>query len=417
MRLAVGVALRSVLLSGVLSSTGSSECELGSAVDPGQFHAASKVNLRRAQGSYWAFLPPRLPPEGALSRQTIAALSQADRMVGEVSGLGRTLPSANLLALSLLRREAVLSSRIEGTRASLSDLVLFEVDPEAARQSGDVQEVANYVTAANHLLDPQRRLPMSLPLLLEAHALLMTGQHGHRARPGQFRDTQNWIGPPGSALDDATFVPPAPADLADCLDALEKYLHATDEQLPPLLRIAAIHYQFEAFHPFIDGNGRIGRLLVIALLVDWGLLPAPLLDISAYIDTRRDAYYDSLLAVSTAGDWEGWFRYFLDAVAVQARATIMRATVLRDLREEYRCRLATPRGSARAGMLVDSLFATPAMTIRKAQELLSVTHRAATVNIEKLVAAGILTEIDTGRRTRVFLAVDILSALSGVRTG
>ena len=384
-------------------------------MDPSQFSPKSRANVRRAEGGYWAFLPPPLPPDVALSPKLIGALSEADRAVGEVSGLGRTLPNPHMLAMSLLRREAVLSSRIEGTQASMSDLVLFEVDPATADRSGDVQEVANYVRAANHVLDPGRRLPMSLPLLLEAHAMLLEGARGASASPGEFRRSQNWIGAPGSSLQDATYVPPAPEELWGCLDAFEKYLHANDE-LPPLLRIAAIHYQFEAIHPFLDGNGRIGRLLVVALMVEWGLLPSPLLEISAYIEPRRDAYYDALSAVSVDGDWQGWFHYFLEAVTVQCHSTVERATKLRALRDDYRARMATPRASALLPTLVDSLFASPATTIAQARSLLGVTHRAATMNVEKLVSSGILTEVAGRGRSRLFLATEILDTLATVPT-
>ena len=370
-----------------------------------------RPQVRRAEGSYWAFVPPPLPPAVSMTPALLSSLSAADRAIGEVSGLGRTLPNPHLLSMSLLRREAVLSSRIEGTQASMSDLVLFEVEPDSANRTGDVREVANYLRAADHVLAKDRRLPMSLPLILEAHAILMDGVRGGVGTQGRFRTTQNWIGAPGSLLADASYVPPSPADLWGCLDAFEKYLHAKDP-LPPLLRIAAIHYQFEAIHPFPDGNGRIGRLLAVALLVEWGLLPGPMLDISAYIEPRRDAYYDALMSVSLEGDWGRWFAYFLEAVTVQSRATVDRATRLRALRDDYRARTSTPRASALLPALVDSLFANPATTIGQARQVLGVTHRAATLHVEKLVAAGILTELDTPGRTRLFLASEILGILA-----
>lgn len=380
-------------------------------MEPQDFTPHQRHHVRRAEGGYWAFIPPPLPPALSMSAELVAALSEADRATGEVSGLGRTLPNPHLLAMSLLRREAVLSSRIEGTQASMADLVLFEADPQEPAHAADVQEVANYMKAANHVLAAERRLPMSLPLLLETHGILMSGVRGSTAAPGEFRRTQNWIGTPGCLLSDASYVPPAPADLWSCLDAFEKSLHR-DDPLPPLLRVAAIHYQFEAIHPFLDGNGRIGRLLVVALMVEWGLLPGPLLDISAFIEPRRDDYYKALMGVSTEGDWHTWMLFFLDAVSNQSRATLHRATRLRALRDDYRSRLATPRASALLPALVDQLFARPAITIVEASKALNVTHRAATVNIEKLVSAGVLQEVRTGGKRRLFIAGGILDALT-----
>lgn len=240
-------------------------------------------------------------------------LSAADRALGELAGISRSLPNLHLLSSILARREAVLSSRIEGTQATLSQLALFEAERPTGPAHDDVWEVYNYVDALGHVLSPDRRYPLSLPLLLEAHRFLLTGVRGGYATPGEFRRTQNWVGRPGSVIDTATYVPPPPERLWECLDALEKYLH-TPHSLPPLVEVAAIHYQFEAIHPFVDGNGRVGRLLVTLLLVEWDLLPGPLLDLSAYIEPHRDHYYEALLRVSTHGEWGSWLEYFLEAV-------------------------------------------------------------------------------------------------------
>lgn len=207
-------------------------------------------------------------------------------------------------------------------------------------------------------------------------------------------------------------MPPPSERLWECLDPFEKFLHHA-AVLPPLLAIAVIHYQFEAIHPFIDGNGRVGRLLIILLMIEWGLLPAPLLDLSAYIEPRRDAYYACLLAVSRDGDWLGWVDYFLSAVEAQAQDAVARAQRLQELRDDYRARVATARSSALLGRLVDALFDTPAITIPRAQRLLGVTHRAASANIDKLVNVGILDELPGRRRNRLFLAGDVLSTVQG----
>lgn len=374
-------------------------------MDKTGFSTRQQRHVVAAEGGYNAFMPPDLPPVFDLDTSLIRKLSDADRAIGELAGLGRSLPNPHLLSRALMRREAVLSSRIEGTQASLSDLALFEVEP--TEDSSDVREVYNYLQAVEHLLAPDRRLPVSLSLLREAHHILLTGTRSAHATPGEFRRTQNWIGSPGAVLNTATYVPPPPERLWDCLDPFEKFLHA-DGSLPPLIAIGVIHYQFEAIHPFIDGNGRVGRLLVVLLMVEWGLLPAPLLDLSAYIEPRRDQYYGGLLAVSTRGDWAGWLSFFLDVVAYQARDALQRARALHDLRERMRKQTATGRASASAMRLVDALFDVPVITIPRAKTLLGVTHRAASLNIDKLVELEILREVQHGRRPRLFIAPEVM---------
>ncbi|WKG11262.1 Fic/DOC family N-terminal domain-containing protein [Nocardia sp. PE-7] len=374
------------------------------------FSTAQQVNLVRAENGYRAFAPPPLPPIVQMSPKLVRRLSSADRAVGELAGLGRGLPSPELFGRALVRREAVLSSRIEGTVASLSDVAMYEVE-RPAHPRGDVQEVFNYMSAMDHVLDPGRRLPLSLSLLREAHRILMTGVRVDYATPGEFRRSQNWIGPPGSTIDTAKYVPPPPESLWLGLDAFEKFLHA-DGELPPLLAIAAVHYQFEAIHPFIDGNGRIGRLLAVMLLVEWGLLPGPLLDLSSYIEPRRDRYYEGLLRVSTDGDWFGWFDFFLEVIEEQARDSLARAVRLDALRTELRLRVARARSSGLLPILVDELFRSPIIGIANAMKALDVTHRSATLNVEKLVEAGILVEV-TRARTRFFAAPDVLAVMNG----
>ena len=377
------------------------------------FEQAQRPHIVRAEGGYAAFVPPPLPPTLDLNRGLGRLNSDADRAVGLLAGVCQTLPNPHLLSRSLMRRESVLSSRIEGTRASLSDLLIYEAKGEpAGAASDDVREVANYVAAMEAMLDRNRRLPLSVPLLREAHRILMTGVRGHHATPGEFRTSQNWIGSPGSTLNDATYVPPPPERLWDSLDAFEKYLHR-DHEFPPLVEIACLHYQFEAIHPFVDGNGRVGRLLIGMLLIEWGLLPLPLLDLSAYIERRRPDYYEGLLGVSARGDWDGWVRFFLTAVADQSASVVERARRMQGLREDYRARLSTARSSGLPLVLVDALFEKPVMTISRARDLTQVTHRAATLNVEKLVAAGILRELERPARPRIFLADDVIAAIEG----
>ncbi len=309
-----------------------------------------------------------------------------------------------------MRREAVLSSRIEGTQASLSDLLLFEALPDAQPRVADVQEVLNYIRAMEHGLARQATLPMSLRLIREMHAKLLEGVRGHDRTPGEFRTSQNWIGPHQCTLSEATFVPPPPHEMLEAMAAFETYLHAPSD-LPPLVRMALIHYQFEAIHPFLDGNGRIGRLLITLLLCMEAALPGPLLYLSAYFEQQRDAYYAGLLNVSRQGRWGEWIDYFLRGVAGQALDAIERASRLVDLREDHRTRLAKRQASAQPLRLADALFAHPAVTVATVARLLELTPRAAQLNVDKLIAAGILREVTGRKRDRVYVAEEIREAV------
>jgi len=384
-------------------------------MQPDSIDAQQHRHLVRAERGYHAFMPPPLPPELHFDGRLVRQLSRADRALGQLAGVAHTLPNSEILAQPILHREAVLSSRIEGTQATLSELVLYELDQGAPAAGSDVREVLNYVAAVKHVLDPQRRLPLSISLLREAHEILLSGVRGGYATPGEVRKTQNWIGPPGCVLNTATYVPPPPERLWQCLDSFEKFLHAKHE-LPPLVTIACLHYQFEAIHPFLDGNGRVGRLLIILLMVEWKLLPAPLLDLSAYLEPRRDDYYARLHAVSATGDWTAWLSFFADVVANQAGDALERARELQTLRDAYRTRVTTARSSALLPQLVDDLFRTPALTINRAATLLNVTHRAATLTVGKLVDAGIIVEVPRRGRTRFFLAAEILRVVDSPRS-
>ena len=330
--------------------------------------------------------------------------------MGRLAGVGATLPNPYLLIDPFVRREAVLSSRIEGTQASLSDLLYFEAAPSTPARPADVREVANYVRALEAALDPGRRLPLSLRLIREMHRVLMTGARGSHLTPGEFRRSQNWIGPPGSKLDDAIIVPPPVPEMNAALDAFEKHLHERSD-IPVLVRLAMIHYQFEAIHPFLDGNGRIGRLIISLLLCEWKILPSPLLYLSAWFERHRQEYYDRLLAVSQRGEWETWLKFFLSGVAGQANDAVQRAARLRALRDEYHAGLQRARSSALLLKLVDGLFHHPAITVPGAARQLGVTQRAASQNIGKLVRAGILAEATGRARNRIFVAGGIVRAI------
>lgn len=310
----------------------------------------------------------------------------------------------------------MLSSRIEGTQAEVQDLYAYEagqfgVHGLAPQHTiSDVQEVANYVHALEYGLDRLALLPLSLRLIREIHERLMDGVRGQQATPGEFRRSQNWIGSPGCGLNQATYVPPPVADMNEALSAFEHYLHEQNN-LPPLIRIAAIHYQFETIHPFLDGNGRVGRLLISLLLTHWNLLSMPLLYLSAYFERNRQEYYDRLLAVSFRSAWHDWMVFFLKGVAEEARDAAMRAKRLQDLQAEYREKLTHIRASILPLRLVDQLFETPIITVPQAQHVLDVAYNSAKLAIDKLVGMDILQSVDEESYGRAFVARRILDAI------
>src|SRR5881397_4294475 len=266
----------------------------------------------RCPGGYRAHVPEPLPPRFEWSAGLAAALSAADRAVGRLAGEGRRLPNPHLLIRPFVRREAVLSSRIEGTQATLGELLAAEAGAVVERSPEDLREVGNYVAALEYGVRRLKKLPLSLRLVRELHAKLMAGVGGGQAAPGEFRRSQNWIGPAGCTLATATYIPPPPAEMMTCLEQWEAFLH--DRSLPPLIQIALAHYQFGAIHPFLDGNGRVGRLLITLLLVERSILPTPLLYLSAFFEAARRDYYERLLGVSDRGEWEEWLIYLLNGV-------------------------------------------------------------------------------------------------------
>ena len=366
---------------------------------------------RRVAEGYWAFVPAPPPVDLSYSAELVRLLSEADAALSELSGLGRYLPNPDLLIEPYMRREAVASSRIEGTQADLSDLLLDELDPRATPPTSDVQEVRNYVAAMRLGIAKLDELPLSGRLVKELHAVLMQGVRGEYATPGEYRRSQNWIGPPGCTLETATYVPP-PVDLMhDCLAAWEKFVNLRGP-LPDLVQCALMHENFEAIHPFIDGNGRVGRLLITLFLMERKRLSKPLLYLSSYIEAapNRQAYYDLLQRIRTHGDWEGWLRYFLTAVRDSAAAARAQGDELLALRERYRLDLGSKH---RAAALLDKLFVNPYVTAARAAELLQVTPPTATKSIQELVRAGVLVE-RTGRDWgRQWEARPILNAIRG----
>ena len=362
--------------------------------------------VRTAEG-YDAFVPAPLPPSIAFDAALVRALSEADAAVGHLRGVGSLLPNPYLLVRPFSAREAVLSSRIEGTHASLSDLFLFEAAPTHRPAVDDVREVFNYADALRHGLAPDRALPISLRLIRELHGILMRDARGAHLTPGEFRRSQNWIGPAHASLPQATYVPPPVEQMHGALADLEMWLHA-DSDLPPLVRLAIIHWHFEAIHPFLDGNGRVGRLLVSLLLCEWRLLDTPLLYLSVFFERHRTAYYDGLLAVSQRGEWEAWITFFLEGVATQARDAIARAKRLLDLRDTYTQRLRDARAPAASQLLIDALFERPIVTVANAMTATGLTYPGAAKNLRRLEGLGIIDEMRHTRRPRAFVAREIL---------
>ncbi|HUF80582.1 MAG TPA: Fic family protein [Burkholderiales bacterium] len=354
---------------------------------------------------YRAFMPAPLPPGPALelSGELHGLLSAADRALGRLDGSVLTLPNPDLFVFMYVRKEAVLSSQIEGTQSSLQDLLAAEAKLFDQTLPSDVEEVVNYVRAMNHGLARLPKLPVSVRLIREIHAELMRGVRGGRLQPGELRTSQNWIGPAGSTLNTASFVPPPHHAVPEALGELEKFLHHQDE-LPPLVKIALAHVQFETIHPFLDGNGRVGRLLITFLLTERGILHKPVLYLSHYFKQHRQAYYEHLQAVRDRGAWEAWLGFFLRGVvevAVEAAETARR---ILQLREQHRTAITEKLGRAAGNghKVLESLFDRPIVAVNDARKMTGTTYAAANALVSRLVEIGVLSEMTGYARNRRF---------------
>lgn len=359
-------------------------------------------------GSYEAFVPNPLPPEVELTPQLLRALSDADRLIGRLAGEGRSLPNPHLLMRPFVKREAVLSSRIEGIQATLGELLAADAGAVVQRSPDDLREVANYVVALEHGMTRLASLPLSVRLVRELHEKLMRGLRGDHASPGEFRRSQNWIGPPGCTLVGASYVPPPVEELMDCLGQWENFLH--DRTMPPLIQVALLHYQFEAIHPFLDGNGRVGRLLITLFLIEREILPTPLLYLSAFFEATRSDYYDRLAGVSHHAAWADWLAYFLNGVARMSADALSRAQRINSLLADWRKSVAGSP-SKTPSSLVDLLAENPFWTINKAAERLEVAYTTAQRAVEKLESLGIVERIGDAKRGRVYCAKQIMAIL------
>jgi Fic family protein len=380
---------------------------------PDKFSEASAVKLQLQTSGYYAAIPKPIPPTIPATWELFGALSDADRALSELAGVARTLPNPHLLIRPFVRKEAVLSSKIEGTQASLSDLLFFEASDETDERTTDVKEVANYIRALDNGLAALEHLPIGLRFIRDLHAVLMSDP---TKTPGEFRRSQNWIGKPGCSLAEATYVPPPPEALLEQLGQFETFLHR-DSQLPPLLKYAVAHYQFEAIHPFLDGNGRIGRLLITLLLcadpcLEYPLLPQPLLYLSAFFERNRDEYYSRLESVSRLGDWIGWLTFFLKGITEQSRDAVQRSDNLFRLRQQHRDRIQIGRGSVLVQRIDDHLFSHPVITVPEMAKLIGCSFPGAKNAINKLVELDILSlEPPSGSRSRLYVAWDIVQTV------
>ena len=358
------------------------------------------------QAGYKAFIPTPLPPDPPIAwdEGLQQSLSRADMALGRLDGIATILPNPDLFVAMYVRKEAVLSSQIEGTRATLLDIFDYETTGEIAK---DVDEVVNYVRAMNRGLERLRTLPLSLRLIREIHEELLKGVRGEHRTPGEFRTSQNWIGPPGSTINNALFIPPPPHEMSAAMGDLERFIHKRDN-LPALIKNALIHAQFETIHPFLDGNGRVGRLLIAFILTHDDILKRPLLYLSYHFRRNRQEYYDRLNNIRNKGDWEGWLKFFLTGVYEVSKQAAETARKIIALQERDRARVFhSPNGLK----LVDHLFLNPLVTIHEIRRLTGISHATASRLTKQLIELGILDEITGYARNQKFLYKEYFNIL------
>ncbi len=366
--------------------------------------------IKNSEGDL-TFVPNALPPQIEYDTDLVSILSEADKNLGTLAGIGKLLPNPHLLIGPYIRREAVLSSRIEGTMASLSDLFLYEITKREPRDYMRIREVRNYVYATTISLKALKKSAITLDLMKKAHRSLLHRVRGEERSPGNFRRIQNWIGPPGSEIEDAVFVPPPWKEAPRLLSDLEDFLIRPPKRIPPLIQCALVHYQFETIHPFLDGNGRIGRLLITLFLHKRGLLPQPLLYLSAYLEENKKEYGDRLTAVREESDIDGWLKFFLKGVSIQAEEATKNVDQIVNLQRKYQEKLRKMKSTMNAMRLVDGLFLNPYTTITNAAEYLGVTFPTAQRTIRMLEDAEILKEFSKRRRNRIYVARDLMRIL------
>ena len=372
-------------------------------------------SYQRQSSDYSAFIPAPLPPHPpvTMDAELLRLLSDADRALGRLDGVTQTLPDTGLFLFMYIRKEALYSSQIEGTQASLDEVVAFEQNISAAENPDDIEEVVNYIRAINNGLTRLNDLPVSLRLIKELHAELMKGARGQHKSPGEFRTSQNWIGTQGAKLSNASFVPPPPHALIEHLGALEKFIHE-DDTLPALIKIGLAHAQFETIHPFLDGNGRLGRLLITFLLCEKAILKEPALYLSHFFKQHRGEYYQRLQDTRTKGDWEGWLKFFLRGVRDVAREAANTGAKIVAQREEHRRLITSEMTRASAGSafkLIEHLHKKPVISISGAAEATDRTYSNARELVSKLVELNLLEEFTGRDRDRLYRYAPYLNLL------
>lgn len=357
--------------------------------------------IQQVEG-YRAFIPAPLPPVPpvAMDAELTRLLSEADHTLGRLDGVASILPNPDLFVSMYVRHEAVLSSQIEGTQSTLEDVLQFEIDAKGEEHPKDVEEVVNYVHAMNYGLKRLDELPLSLRLIREIHGKLLEGVRGANRTPGEFRRSQNWIGPANCTLATATFVPPPVHEMQDALGNLEKFLHHTTTY-PVLVHCGLAHAQFETIHPFLDGNGRVGRLLITFLLCQRGILKLPLLYLSHYLKFHRAEYYDRLMAIRNDGNWEGWLKFFLKGVGEVSRSATETARRILELRQKHQALIrGKATNQAKAVALLDYLFEQPIVNVRLVEQHVKCAFVTADKLLKQFVKLGIVKEVTGGQRNR-----------------
>lgn len=350
--------------------------------------------------AFRAFIPAPLPPQPPIhfDEEMANLLSNADQALGRLDGIAPQVPNPDYFIWMFARKEAVLSSQIEGTQSTLDDLLLFELDDITQRKREDTQETANYLVAMRYGLDRLPTLPLSQRLIREIHEKLMQGVRGKTKTPGEFRTTQNWIGR-GGTLADAIHIPPPVHEMQEALQNWEKFLH--EKGMPTLILCALAHAQFETIHPFLDGNGRVGRLLITLLLCERKNLHHPVLYLSSYLKGHESEYYDRLQAVRERGDWEGWIKFFLKGVAEVSQKSFFTARNIQELRENLRKGIGTEIGG-KAQTCIDLFFERPYFRLADVQKRLQCTHPTATKIVNGFEKRGLVKEITGAKRNRIF---------------
>lgn len=359
-----------------------------------------------------AFVPPPLPPSPPLDLlPLLGRLADAERALGRLDGVSLLVPDASLFLYMYLRKEAVLSSEIEGTQSTLADLLRFEIDAAPGAPTEDVREVSNYVAALEYGLERLKDIPLSLRLIRELHKKLLAGARGAGKQPGDFRTSQNWIG--GTRPGNAVYVPPPPSEVMPALDAFEKFMHDEKDQLPTLIKAGLLHVQFEAIHPFLDGNGRVGRLLITLFLCDRGVLGQPLLYLSLFLRRHREDYFRLLNEVRERGAWEAWLEFFLEGVRSTANDAFRKASEIETLFREDRARIAAKADAAGSALRLQELLQrNPFMTAPVAVERTKLTAPTINTAFEQLIRLGMVTEVTGRKRDRVYAYQRYLSVLN-----